>query len=145
MKKPFVINTLTSTEADELYNRVSKTRKIDFELEKSEDGTVEFTDNPEFLVLFVGWLRKHYPELDKWIQGQSPCTSGLDPRVTDQEAHDQGSRDYINSPRKIKRQMRKARIKFNKWWNKNIAKGNQPKFMVPTMFEFESNRLEETK
>ena len=128
---------------DELYNRVSKTGEIDFELKKGEDGNIEFSDNPEFLILYMGWLRKHNPKLITWVESQSPCNSSLDPRVTYQEAYDQGTLDYKNSPRKIKRQMRKARIKFNKWWNKNIAKGKQPKFMVPTMFEFESNRLEE--
>ena len=135
----------TGEEMDELYNRVSKTGEIDFELKKGEDGSIEFSDNPEYLILYMGWLRKHNPKLIAWVESQSPCNSSLGPGISEQEARDMGSRDYKNSPIKIKRQMRKARIKFNKWWNKNIAKGNQPKFMVPTMFEFESNRLEETK
>jgi len=125
----------TGKQIDELYNRVSKTGEIDFELKKGEDGNIEFRDNPEFLILYMGWLRKHNPKLITWVESQSPCNSSLDPRVTYQEAYDQGTLDYKNSPIKIKRQMRRSKIKFIRWWNKKIAKGNQAEFTVPTMFE----------
>jgi len=122
--------TTTGEEMDELYNRVSKTGVIDFELKKGKDGSIEFGNNPEFLVLFMGWLRKHNPKLNEWIISQSPCASSLEPGISEQEAYDQGTRDYINSPRKIKKQMRKIKIKFSEWLNKNIKKDNQVDFFI---------------
>ena len=122
--------TITGGEMDDLYNRVSKAGVIDFELKKSKDGSIEFVNNPEFLVLYMGWLRKHNPKLNEWIISQSPCTSALEPGISEQEAADMGTRDYLNSPRKIKREMRKTKIKFNKWLNKNIKKDNQVEFFI---------------
>jgi len=117
MRSTFADLPSTGKEIDVFYNRISNTGKMDFELEEDEDGSITFRNNPEFLCLFVGWLRKHNPKLDRWIAlNMPPNTSNVSFRV----AYDEGSRTYMNSPRRIKREMRKSRIQFNKWLKKNF-------------------------
>jgi len=97
-------------------------------LNKDLNGRVWMRDNEELLLQFMAWTKINAPEVFKIIGEPGP---GL---KTFEDGYKEGAQNYKNTSKQDKQKIRLARIRFAKWFNKNLATG-ETTLQIPTMRE----------
>ena len=97
-------------------------------LNEDQNGRVWMRDNKEFLLQFMAWSKINAPEVFQIIGEPDPHLKTLEDR------YNEGVQRYKNSSKQDKQKARWAKIKFVKWFNKNIAT-EDTQLQIPTMRE----------
>jgi|TARA_B100001971_G_C18032248_1_gene453174 hypothetical protein len=97
-------------------------------LNEDQNGRVWMRNNEELLLQFMAWTKINAPEVFQIIGEPGPHLK------TFEDGYKEGSENYKNTSKQDKQKVRWARIKFAKWFNKNLAT-EDTKLQIPTMSE----------
>ena len=97
-------------------------------LNKDLNGRVWMRNNKEFCLLSMAWTKINDPEVFELMGKPGPHLKSF------KDGYEEGSQNYKNLSRQDKRKVRRSKIKFVKWYNKNHATEDTT-LQVPTMSE----------
>ena len=101
---------------------------MEIKLNIEPNGKVLLRDNKELTLQFMAWAKINAPEVFQIIGEPGPHLK------TFEDGYKEGSENYKNTSKQDKQKVRWARIKFAKWFNKNLAT-EETRLRVPTMRE----------
>ena len=97
-------------------------------LKEDLNGRIWMRDNKELTLHFMNWAKINAPEVFQIIGKPGSHVK------TYEDGYKEGVQGYKNSSKQDKQKARWAKIKFVKWYNKNLATEGS-RLQVPTMRE----------
>ena len=97
-------------------------------LNEDQNGRIWMRNNKEFCLLRMAWTKINDPEVFELVGKPGPHLKSF------KDGYEEGSQNYKNLSRQDKRKVRRSKIKFVKWYNKNHATEDTT-LQVPTMSE----------